>query len=193
MDRRKGASILLVGVFLLLSSALLLYYTPAPKPQALQDFLSQFGSVAPVVFILICVLKPVIFFVPSMGLTVVAGLLFGPFYGTIYVAIGGMGSAAVGFYLARKLGRKGIERFLKGRKRLHELDGKMEKEGFKAILLMRFFNIPWDIVSYSAGLSGIRFKDFYLGSMLTVLPISFIYTYFGVALSTLILEVLSKI
>ncbi|MFQ5901089.1 MAG: TVP38/TMEM64 family protein [Thermodesulfobacteriota bacterium] len=170
---------LFAAAFFILSISILFLYLPHPEPQEIQHFLQRFGTVAPLVFILICIIKPVIFFIPSMGLTVVAGLLFGPFYGTIYVAIGGAGSSAVAFYLARKLGRQSIERFIKNRKRLLEIDEKMEKEGFKTILVLRLFNLPWDIVSYSAGLSKMRFKDFYLGSLILLLPISFIYTSFG--------------
>ena len=48
-----------------------------------------------------------------------------------------------------------------------------------AVLSMRLFNMPWDIVSYWAGLQGIRFRDFYIASMIPLVPVSFLYTYFG--------------
>tara|TARA_B100000315_G_scaffold211919_1_gene208999 strand:- start:159 stop:809 length:651 start_codon:yes stop_codon:yes gene_type:complete len=166
-------------VFFLLSASILFLYLPSPKHHEVQHFLKQFGAIAPVVFIIICVFKPVIFFIPSMGLTVVAGLLFGPLYGTIYVAIGGGGSTVVAFYLARKLGRKHLEKFIRTKKRLLEIDEKMGREGLKTILILRLFNLPWDIVSYSAGLSSMSFKDFFIGSLILLLPTSFIYTYFG--------------
>ena len=35
------------------------------------------------------------------------------------------------------------------------------------------------MVSYWAGLTGVRFRDFYLASMIPLVPISFLYTYFG--------------
>lgn len=51
-----------------------------------------------------------------MGLTVIAGILFGTVYGTIYVVIGGAGSTLIGFYFARWLERDFIERITKNKK-----------------------------------------------------------------------------
>lgn len=157
-------------------------YVPYQSPDDIKLFITNFGMVAPFVFILICTIKPMLFFVPFMGLTVVAGTLFGPIYGTVYVIVGGAGSTAVGFYMTRWFSRQSLERFLNGRKRLLELDKKMESEGFKTTLMLRFFSLPWDVVSYSAGLSRIRFKDFYLASLIALVPTSFMYTYFGSSL-----------
>ena len=145
----------------------------------IQDFILDFGTIAPLVFILVCIVKPVLFFIPSAGLTIVAGLLFGPYWGTLCIVAGGAGSSAFAFYLARKVGRGRVKRFIKNKDRLLNMDMKMEDNGFKTVFMLRLFNVPWDIVSYSAGLSGIRFKDFYLGILVLLPPISFIYTYFG--------------
>lgn len=47
-----------------------------------------------------------------MGLTVVAGMLFGTVWGTLYVVIGGAFSTLVGFYFARWLGRGVVEKLI---------------------------------------------------------------------------------
>jgi len=51
--------------------------------------------------------------------------------------------------------------------------------GKKAVLIMRLANMPWDIVSYWAGFTSMAFRDFYGASMVVLIPISFLYTYFG--------------
>jgi len=169
-------------VFILFSATLsLLFFANFSASENLFSSLGR-DRMTPLIFILICTIKPFMFFIPSMGLTVIAGLMFGPFYGTLYVALGGGGSSIVAFYLARGFGRQFVERLIKDKKKLLELDDKIETEGFKTILLLRLLNLPWDLVSYSAGLSKMRFKDFYLASLLLLLPISFIYTYFGSSL-----------
>lgn len=169
------ASVLFVAAVVIL----FVLYLPDLTLEELKGFVRGFGVLAPVVFILICIIRPVFFFVPTFGLTIIAGTVFGPFYGTLYVAIGGAGSAIVGFALARLWGRGLVERIIKDRKKLLMLDEKMLEKGFTTILMLRVFNVPWDIVSYSAGLSRVRFKDFYLASLIMLLPISFVYTYFG--------------
>lgn len=171
--------VLAAVVFLAIVGALFYSYAPGLSPGELRVFINSFGALAPLVFIVICALKPLLFFVPSLGLSVVAGTMFGPLYGTIYVALGGAGSAAVAFYFARHFGRGTVEKLISTKKKLLNIDDNMEKNGFKTVFFMRLFNVPWDLVSYSAGLSKMSFRDFYASSMLLLVPTSFIYTYFG--------------
>jgi len=149
------------------------------NPSTITSFVDRYGTIAPLLFIALCSIKPFLFFLPIMGLALVAGILFGPVRGTIYVSIGGAFSTVVGFYFARWLGRDAIKRMSSINKRVKQLDDWSEKHGRNAVLSMRFFNLPWDIVSYWAGLSNIKFKDFYIASMIPLIPISFLYTYFG--------------
>ena len=168
-----------VLIFLAIAALLVYRFAPGLSPAELRAFVHSFGALAPIVFIIIVALKPILFFIPSLGLTVIAGTMFGPFYGTIYVSIGAAGSTAVAFYFARILGRRGVERVVSGSKKLLNFDNNMEQNGFRTVFFMRLFNIPWDLVSYSAGLSKMPFRDFYLSSMILIIPICFIYTYFG--------------
>ncbi|MFO0793624.1 MAG: VTT domain-containing protein [Candidatus Brocadiaceae bacterium] len=114
-----------------------------------------------------------------MGLTIVAGMLFGMVWGTAYVAVGGALSTIIGFYFARWMGRNAIERLVRKNSIVMEMERRCREYGKNAVLYMRLFNVPWDMVSYWAGLSGIKFKDFYVASMIPLVPVSFLYTYFG--------------
>jgi len=144
-----------------------------------REAIKQSGIYAPLVFILICIVKPILIFLPSLGLTVIAGLLFGPVYGTLYVVIGGAGSTLTGFYFAKWLGRDFIERLARNKKMFSFFEDWMREKGRNTILAMRFFNLPWDMVSYWAGFTGVSFKDFYLASLIPLIPMSFLYVYFG--------------
>jgi len=152
---------------------------PYTNPDEITKAVASAGAAGPLVFIAITVLKPVIFFLPSLGLTIVAGTLFGPVYGTIYVVIGGAGSTVVGFYTSRWLAGERLRKFLASRKSLMRLDERMTGHGFRTTLVLRVFNLPWDMVSYAAGLSSMRFVDFYLASLVAIAPVSVIYVYFG--------------
>jgi len=143
------------------------------------DFINKYGVVAPVCFILICSFRPVLFFVPTLGLSIVAGILFGPVWGTVYVVIGGAFSTCVGFYFARWIGKDAVQRFCGSWKAAQKLDNWFTSYNRTAVLSMRFFNVPWDLVSYWAGCSKMKFKDFYLASLIALVPMSFLYTYFG--------------
>jgi uncharacterized membrane protein YdjX (TVP38/TMEM64 family) len=167
--------------FALVASLIVLFiiYRQNLDPQGIKTLLAQNSGWAPLLFIITCALRPVLFFLPSMGLTVIAGLLFGSLWGTLYVAIGGMLSTILGFYFARWLGRDTAYKLIRKNRFLSEIEMQSKKRGGYAILYMRLFNIPWDLVSYWAGLSGIGFRDFYIYSLIPLVPISFLYTYFG--------------
>ncbi len=160
-------------------TVLSIMFYPYLNLQNIKAFIKESGIVAPLLFITICTIKPILLFLPSMGLTIVAGILFGAVWGTIYVAIGGALSTLVGFYFARWLGRDTVKKLIEKSKLICEFEKKSREYGGNAVLYMRLFNMPWDMVSYWAGLSGIRFKDFYIASLIPLLPISFLYTYFG--------------
>lgn len=166
-----------VTVAALLIVCLLLY--PRASPQSISAFVEANSVAAPAVFILLCAVRPMLFFLPSMGLTVVAGALFGALPGTVYVTIGGALSTAVGFYFARWLGRNAMERLVGRNAVLSEIERRSVEKGAATVLSLRLFNLPWDVVSYWAGLSGIRFREFYLASLIPLVPVSFLYTYFG--------------
>jgi uncharacterized membrane protein YdjX (TVP38/TMEM64 family) len=157
---------------------------PAINQENLSEFISRNGLSAPLIFIAICAFRPVLFFLPSMGLTIIAGALFGALWGTIYVAIGGALSTVIGYYFARWYGRSLLENLLKSNHTLRRIDVWSKKHGKNAVLLMRICNLPWDMVSYWAGLTNISFRDFYIASLIALLPFSFLYTYFGTQVFT---------
>lgn len=158
---------------------LCVYLYPHLNHQNISAFVKENRTAAPLFFIAITGLRPILFFLPSMGLTIVAGVLFGAVWGTVYVVIGGALSTLVGFYFARWLGRDVVKRLVEKNKLTRVLNEKSILYGKNAVLYMRLFNLPWDLVSYWAGLSGICFYDFYIASLIPLVPVSFLYTYFG--------------
>jgi len=171
------AAVRILTVAVLIIACVLLY--PYLTPENISGFISQNGVSAPLLFIAICAIRPILFFLPSMGLTIVAGALFGAVWGTIYVAIGGVLSTAAGYYFAGWIGRGAVLKLVAKNSTFREFEKKAHEHPVKSVLLMRIFNLPWDLVSYWAGLQGIRFRDFYIASMLPLIPVSFLYTYFG--------------
>lgn len=160
-------------------SFLCAYLYPYLNPTNIAAFIEKNKLSAPLVFILITSVRPVLFFLPSMGLTIVAGILFGKYWGTAYVVLGGALSTMVGYYFAQWFGRNTAKKLIKKNSYLLFLEKESTNNGKNMVLYMRLFNLPWDLVSYWAGVSGINFKDFYIASMIPIVPISFLYTYFG--------------
>ena len=185
LPRHRATAITIIKIVTLavLGGGCILLY-PAITQENLHAFITRNRVGAPLVFIAVCALRPLLFFLPSMGLTIVAGALFGAVWGTVYVAIGGALSTAVGFFFARWFGRDVIRALFGTNKTMRLLEAWSGQYGKKAVLIMRLANMPWDIVSYWAGFTSIAFRDFYGASMVVLIPFSFLYTYFGTQIFT---------
>ena len=82
-------------------------------PNRLIPFLQSLGVLGPIVYMLIMVLAVVISPIPSLPLDAAAGVVYGPFLGTVYSVAGAEGGALISFFIARSLGREAIVRLLK--------------------------------------------------------------------------------
>ncbi len=152
------------------------------RPERIQDILKNVGPLAPIVYMFIMAGAVVISPVPSVPLDVAAGAFFGPLMGTLYSALGALGGAIMSFLIARYLGRGVIERFLTGH--INFCTACSDKLLTKIVFLSRLFPfISFDIVSYGAGLTKMSFRNFSLATFLGMLPLTFIYNYFGSVLT----------
>jgi uncharacterized membrane protein YdjX (TVP38/TMEM64 family) len=107
--------------------------------------------------------------VPRTALSLLAGVLAG-FWGGLALALGsGVLGALAGFALARSLGREAVSR-LTG-PRLARADALLTRRGAVAVMTGRLVPVtPFTLVSYAAGLSGIRVRDYVVGSTVGLVP-----------------------
>jgi uncharacterized membrane protein YdjX (TVP38/TMEM64 family) len=106
---------------------------------------------------------------PRAALSAAAGLLFGWAAGASIVWVASMLGAVAGFWLARRLGRNAVER-LAGH-RLSRADDWLTRRGILAVIGGRLLPlVPFTVINYAAGLSGLRFRDFVLGTAVGIIP-----------------------
>lgn len=146
--------------------------------ELLKRLFHSYGKWSKLIFLLIYGLKPLVVIIPASVLSIAAGTFYGPLYGTILSVIGVFLAGTTGFYLARFLGKDFVDKMLKGK--VAKIEGDIEKRGFEIILFMRLSVIfPLDVLSYAAGLSKIKYKDFILGTVLGTFPEMVAYSYLG--------------
>lgn len=144
----------------------------------LVNYINNYGKYAAICFLIICGLKPLMLFIPAAMLSVVAGILFGPVKGFILNMLGFFLSGTLAFYLSRFLGKSTIDRILKGR--ALNMNTNLEKNGFKILFLLRLPPVlPYDPLSYTCGLTKMKYKDFILASLLGVSPETLCYSFMG--------------
>lgn len=152
-------------------------------PAHIRSFILSFGRWAPLLYIFLYTVRPLILF-PAVLLTLAGGLTFGPWLGTLYVVTGASLGANLAFWLARKLGREFVERWMG--KRMKMLDDSAAEHGFRTVLTLRLIPlVPFDAVDYGAGLSKIRFRDYAPATTLGMIPAALAYNFLGHSLNQL--------
>jgi uncharacterized membrane protein YdjX (TVP38/TMEM64 family) len=148
------------------------------SPEKIQGWLEKAGFAAPLVYMLTMALAIVVTPIPSLPLDIAAGAFFGPFLGTLYSALGALGGSVVSFLIARLLGRDLVKQLLRGH--INFCARCSDKILTKVVFLSRLIPVvSFDVVSYGAGLTAMSLAKFALATFLGMLPLTFIYNYFG--------------
>jgi uncharacterized membrane protein YdjX (TVP38/TMEM64 family) len=115
-----------------------------------------------------------------MVLTLAGGAIFGPIIGVILNLIGATCGAAFSFLITRHLM---YDWFSKKRKEhLDKLITEVDKKGWIVVAFLRLFPIvPFNLVNYGLGLTGISFRLYLITTAVFLIPAEIIYTYFGYA------------
>jgi uncharacterized membrane protein YdjX (TVP38/TMEM64 family) len=149
--------------------------------QQLKSRIEAMGLMAPVIFLLIYSLFPIVFLPPS-PLAFAGGFVFGPVLGSILSLIGGFASAVVVFYIAKFAGRTFIIGIMKGK--LSKLDRLTYEHGLTAVIFLRICGMPYAIQNYLAGMSSVRTRDYLLGTIVGIAPWTITATIMGHATVT---------
>lgn len=179
MKHKKTAVLL---VLLIALAALTWKLSTWLTPQQLQQALQQTGGWAPALYIGLFILLPAFFF-PVAVLALAGGLLFGLWWGSVYTFIGAVLNCAMMFLLARYVGRSQVQRLVEQKlspqwqRRLQMADG---KEGFLLLIILRLIpTVPYNLINYTFGLTGISFSSYLLASAIGIIPGTFAFINIG--------------
>jgi len=146
-------------------------------PENIKVFVDSYGLFSPIVYIILFTFVPLTLF-PDSILAIAGGMCFGMVGGFIYTIIGAMFGGTLSFFLAKILGHKVFNNFIK--KDLSNLENALKKRGFVLVFILRLIPLfPFDVISYAAGFSGVKFKDFALATILGIIPGVFVFINIG--------------
>jgi uncharacterized membrane protein YdjX (TVP38/TMEM64 family) len=144
-----------------------------------KEFVNSYGTYAMVVSFLLMVLQSLIAPLPAFLITFANANLFGWWQGAILSWSSAMAGAALCFVIAKILGRDVVEK-LTSKAGLNQIDVFFERYGKQSILIARLLPfISFDIVSYAAGLTSMKFWPFFIATGLGQLPATIVYSYVG--------------
>jgi uncharacterized membrane protein YdjX (TVP38/TMEM64 family) len=145
----------------------------------LRDYILSFGIWAPIASCFLMVLQALVAPVPSFLITFANGLAFGVLWGWLLSLFGHVLAAAVCFWISRSLGRAPVE-VLVGKTGLESADRWFARWGMYAVFVGRLVpGIAFDVISYAAGLTRMKFRNFIAATTLGIFPQTLLYSYLG--------------
>jgi len=151
---------------------------------ALTEFYQENRFVMAGAFISIYIIQAVLF-LPGAGiLSLAAGAVFGVVMGTLYVNIGATVGATLAFLVARYLFHDVIQN--KFGARLEKMNTELEARGINYLLFMRLVPVfPFFLINLGAGLTRMSLRTFFLGTMIGMIPASFVFCNAGASLASI--------
>jgi uncharacterized membrane protein YdjX (TVP38/TMEM64 family) len=187
--RQRGAEVklkkktVLKILIILLTIGFLLWFNNEyiqTTPVEIRNWILSFGWFAPFLFMIIYTLRPLILF-PASILSLAGGLAFGAAFGTIFTVIGATAGAVLSFIIARKLGKNVAKKEWTGKSAT--VQRQLEEKGFFYVVLLRFIPIlNFDMISYLAGISKVKLRAFFFGTLFGIIPGTFAYNFLGASI-----------
>ena len=191
MKKKTISKIVLIAIILLI---VVLYFAVPSFHATMNNFVSKLGSLnlelvielirgygayAAVVSFFLMILQSILSPIPALLITLSNAAIFGWWKGALLSFWSAMAGAALCFYIARTLGRDVVEK-ITTKTGLAKVDEFFERYGKNSILICRLLPfVSFDIVSYAAGLTPIKFWDFFIATGLGQLPATIVYSYLG--------------
>jgi len=152
---------------------------------AMVGWVRSLGSLGVAIYALIYV-GATLLVLPGSVLTLAAGFLYGPLWGTLLVSPVSVLSSTLAFLLGRSVAREWIQRRIAQNSRFAAIDNAVAENGFKVVFLLRLSPIfPFALLNYALGLTRVRLRDYVLASFLGMLPGTFLYVYLGSSVASL--------
>ncbi len=183
--QQSGRDKVRVGLFagVVVVGAIVAAYFAGQVQQELTSAVEQLGATAPLAFMAAYAFLTLLL-VPGSVLTVAAGFLFGPLWGTVVAVVGGAIGSTAAFLIGRRLGRQQVERI--AGERTTRIDERVRLHGVQALIVMRVLpGVPYSVLNYAAGVSAISVRDYVLGTALGLVPGGFAYATLGAGLGDL--------
>jgi uncharacterized membrane protein YdjX (TVP38/TMEM64 family) len=173
----------IVTLFCILATAIGAYLLGGIDRQQLQQLLQDLGIWAPVIYIFIYIFAT-IFILPSTPLNLSGGAIFGTFWGTVWTTIGAVLAALISFLFSRTIGRDLMKHKLGNQ--WQNLDREISRGGLFYVIALRLLPlIPYGIINFAAGLTAIKFRDYFFGTLLGTVPGILPFVMMGAGLTAL--------
>ena len=167
MKRKLAALVLLVA----LATAIIFF---APTSRAWLLSAASWAETSPEfawpLFVLAFV-SAIVLMIPGWVFMVAAGYLFGALTGGLLAFAANLAGSVLAFFLARTYAREWIKEKLDRSPRFSGFDAAVSKNGLFTVMFARLALLPNNLINYACGVSGMRLRDFVIGTAVGLSPI----------------------
>lgn len=140
-------------------------------------WIKSIGVIAPIFFCFFYIFAT-LFFMPTLVITFAGGALFGPLLGTFLNLIGATAGATTAFLISRYAANGWFQQ--QNNQKMSQLIQRVDRRGWTYLAVLRVIPIlPFNLVNYGMGLTSIKLKDYFLITIICLLPPEILYTYTG--------------
>jgi len=168
------------GSIIVIAIAVLLIVGPkAGSVDNLRSTLLNYGPWAAVaVSAGLMIAQAIIAPLPANAITITNSLVFGPIWGSLLSWFTTVLGASLCFMLAKSFGKPFAGKIVGSP--LQKVERFFKSYGLQAMFLVRMMPlVPFDAVSYGAGLVGVPFSRFLLATAVGIIPSILVYSYLG--------------
>ena len=143
----------------------------------LNSMIASYGQLG---LFIVMVMQTIIAPIPSEALLIFAGAIGIPMPDIIIFGSSGLiVGSVIAFFVARWGGKPLVEKFL-GPTWTDRINGWISRNGGKAILFTRLVPfIPFDLISYISGVTSLKFRDYFIATVIGAFPRTIILAIMG--------------
>lgn len=118
--------------------------------------------------------------IPANAATWLAGALFGTWLGAAVSYVGGLVATVAGYWLARRIARRPIERLFREHRLLRALK---RRDDIATLFQLRVLPVaPFAVLTYVAGIAGVSVRKLMLATAIGAIPTSLAHAFVGTQL-----------
>jgi len=190
MAKKKNKKKLIITLIIIAAAAYAVHhfglakYFSRENLDLLQNWINDFGIMAPIIYIGLWI-AACVFFLPGLPVAILGGLVFEPLQAVIYASLGSTMGATAAFLIGRYAARDLVEGWKKNNKHVQKIDEGVKKNGWRMLLLTRSVPVfPFNLQNYVYGLTDISLPMYFFVSWITMIPGTVAYVLMASALAS---------
>ncbi|MBW4659857.1 MAG: TVP38/TMEM64 family protein [Drouetiella hepatica Uher 2000/2452] len=152
------------------------------QPEQITQLIQQQGIWGVLFYIGFVIVAIVVSVIPSTPATIAAGAIWGPMTAGIYAVIGISVGSLLAYFIGRTLGRSAM-RALTGKVIYFSTHRGDRYIGWLIFVVHLLPVLPYELMSYAAGTSGISLSIYARSAFLGIIPCAFLLTFIGSSIS----------